>query len=144
MKTERKEILWDHLTIMANFDLDIDAPYDLPKPKAGPDRPNTVEYPTNNIRYKHYGKTIELMIKRAAEYPEGEEKEVLIELIANHMKKSYLTWNREIVEDEIIFSDLAELSKGKIIVKDTIRLNTSKDLLQRNKRKKPPMQKKRY
>lgn len=139
-----KHKLWDHLAIMANFDLDIDAPYDLPNPTLGLDKPNKVDYPSGDIKYKHYGRTIELMIKRAAQYPDGPEKETLIEFIANHMKKSYLTWNREVIEDEIIFNDLTELSDGKIRVNPDMKLNTTKDLLQRNKRKRTSMQKKRY
>ena len=137
-----KHKLWDHLAIMANFDLDIDYPYDIPEPSILTEKPKKVEYGTHNIRYKHYGKIIEFLIDEAVKYPEGAEKEQLIKTIANHMKKSYLTWNREIVSDEIIFQDLRELSKGKISVDGDLKLNEIRELLGKNKKKKNQQRKK--
>ncbi len=76
-----------------------------------------------------------MLIDAALKYPEGEEKEQLIKIIANHMKKSYLTWNREVVNDEEIFKDLKELSGGKLTIGDDLKLNDSRDILSKNKRK---------
>lgn len=109
-----KHKLWDHLAIIANFELDIDYPYEIPKPEMFQQRPRIVEYGTHDITYRHYGKSIELMIQAVCEMPEGIEREKATNLIANHMKKSYLSWNRDSVNDEVILKDLSRLSKGKI------------------------------
>lgn len=130
-----KHKLWDHLFIMADFDLDIDSPYEKPTIITMSQRPENVPYGTHNIHYKHYGWVIEQLIQAAIDYPEGEEKEHLIRTIANQMKKSYLTWNREVVSDEIIFEDLEQLSGGKISVKDGVKLHDSREILAKNKRK---------
>jgi hypothetical protein len=130
-----KHKLWDHLSIMSDFKLDIDSPYKKPEPKVFNEKPRRIEYKLNEIRYKHYGRTLEMLIDVASKYPEGEEKEQLFKVIANHMKKSYLTWNREVVNDGEIFKDLRELSGGKINIGEDIKLNDSRDILSKNKRK---------
>lgn len=130
-----KHKLWDHLSIMSDFKLDIDSPYKKPEPKVFNEKPRRVEYKLNEIKYKHYGRTLEMLIDAATKYPEGEEKEQLIKIIANHMKKSYLTWNREVVNDGEIFKDLRELSGGKININEDLKLNDSREILSKNKRK---------
>ncbi len=130
-----KHKLWDHLAIMSDFKLDIDSPYAKPEYKLLNQKPRRVEYKTGEIKYKHYGRTLELLIDAGSNYPEGDEKEQLIKIIANHMKKSYLTWNREVVTDEEIFKDLRVLSGGKIDIKDDLKLNDTKEILSKNKRK---------
>ncbi len=108
-----KHKLWDHLFIISDFKLDIDSPYEKPEPSKLTEKPNRIPYNQNRIKYKHYGHSLEMMLKKALEMEEGEEKEQLIAVLANHMKKSYLTWNREAVDDQQIFSDLKELSGGQ-------------------------------
>lgn len=107
-----KHKLWDHLAIMAEFKLDIDYPYEPPSPEILNEKPKRVPYQQTNLKYRYYGRTLELMIKKAMEYEDGPEKDVLIYQIANHMKKSYLTWNKDSVDDTIIFEDLSNMSKG--------------------------------
>lgn len=132
---EFKHKLWDHLAIMSDFKLDIDYPYNPPTPDILTEKPNRVPYSDNNIRYKHYGFIMESLIKKTTEL-EGEERDVLIELLANHMKKSYVAWNKDGVDDEKIFQDLKELSRGRLnIKKDEIQLVDAKAFL-------PPKQKK--
>ncbi len=132
---EFKHKLWDHLAIMSDFKLDIDYPYNPPTPDILTEKPNRVPYSDNNIRYKHYGFILESLIKKTVEL-EGEEKEVLTELLANHMKKSYVAWNKDGVDDEKIFQDLKELSRGKLnIKKEDIQLVDAKAFI-------PPKQKK--
>ncbi len=109
-----KHKLWDHLAIMADFKLDIDYPYDPPSPEILYEKPKNVPYTQHNIKIRHYGRTMELMIEKAIEFEEGREKDILVSQLANHMKKSYLTWNKDSVEDEKIFNDLRDLSKGKL------------------------------
>ncbi len=138
-----KHKLWDHLAIISDFKLDIDSPYEKPQKEKLYEKPRPVEYNQDKIRYKHYGKYLEQMVKIAADMDEGEEKEFLIRLLANHMKKSYLTWNRENVSDEQIFSDLKELSRGKIDLQtDDLKLNETRDILYKSRSKKRSPRKK--
>ncbi len=120
--------LWDHLAIMADFKLDIDYPYEPPTPDTLLEKPNTVPYNQNRIKYKHYGLVMEKMIDRVGDF-EGEEKEILINLLANHMKKSFLAWNKDAVEDEKIFMDLEELSENKIKIDPEMKLAETKTIL---------------
>lgn len=127
--------LWDHLAIISDFKLDIDSPYPTPTKAILTEKPRIVPYNQSPIRFKHYGKMLEEIIKKAAQMPEGEEKSVLIETIANLLKKFYLTWNREAVSDEAILKDLAELSKGKINVNlEDLKLSETRDILNKNKK----------
>ncbi len=136
---EFKHKLWDHLAIMADFKLDIDYPYDPPSPDILLEKPNTVPYNQHYIKYKHYGRTMELMLKEAEKY-EGEEREIMIEQLANHMKKSYLAWNKDAVEDEKIFIDMEELSHGSLQPSSELQLADAKNLI--GKKKKPNKKKK--
>ena len=130
-----KHKLWDHLAIMADFKLDIDYPYDIPVPETFQEKPKIVEYTQSDIRYKHYGKIMERMLAYAATLQEGPEKRALVQVIANHMKKSYLTWNREAVEDQTIINDLAVISKGKIRIDETYKLDETREILNKGKKK---------
>lgn len=131
-----KHILWDHLAIMSDFKLDIDYPYEIVKKEDLYSRPKRLPYSNGRIRYRHYGKTLEKMIVKATELPEGDEKNFLIKMLANHMKKSFLTWNKETVDDRKIFQDLDELSEGQIILDEELhKLTESRDILARKNTK---------
>ncbi len=132
-----KHKLWDHLAVISEFDLDIDSPYETPSFETLNEKPEIVPYKTKVTKFKHYGQTIEKMVDVAIAMEEGELKEILIQLIANHMKKSYLTWNKEAVADEQIFKDLKIISGGKIDlnIEETI-LTETRDILAKNKRRK--------
>lgn len=128
-----KHILWDHLAIMADFKLDIDYPYEIVKKEDLYSRPPRLPYNNSRIRYRHYGKTLELMIKKATELEAGPEKDQLIKLLATQMKKSFLAWNKETVDDRKIFKDLDELSEGQIVLEEGVhKLAESRDILARN------------
>lgn len=129
-----KHKLWDHLAIMSNFQLDIDSPYETPTEKILTEKPRRVPYKINGVRFKHYGRIIQLMIDEAVKMPEGREKEELTKIIANHMKKSYLTWNKDVVDDEIIFKDLREMSNGAIRVTEGTKLNDSREMFRKKKK----------
>lgn len=133
-----KHKLWDHLTVIADFDLDIDSPYELPERESLISKPDKVPYHQHKIKKKHYGRSIVLMIDKAVELEPGEEKDDLVKMIAYHMKKSYLTWNREAVSDEEIFADMKTLSGGVLIVDPELKLPETKDILAKNR----PVQKK--
>jgi len=121
--------LWDHIAIMSNFKLDIDAPYDPPKVEELNQPPSKVPYNNSKIKYRHYGKTLELMINEAALMEDGKEKEVLINLLANQMKKAYLIWNKDSVNDEKIAQDLNELSNAEINLDENIQLTETRNIL---------------
>jgi hypothetical protein len=125
-----KHILWDHLAIMSDFALDIDYPYEVVKREDLYVKPAKLPYSQGKMTYKHYGKNLEEMIKKATEYEEGELKDSLINMLANHMKKSFLTWNKEVVDDQKIFKDLKDLSGGRIVLtEDSYKLTESKEIL---------------
>jgi len=125
-----KHILWDHLAIMADFALDIDYPYEVIKREDMYVKPDKLPYSQGKIAYKHYGKNLENMIHKANQYEEGEQKDYLISLLANHMKKSFMNWNKENVDDKKIFKDLEELSGGRIILnEEQHKLTESKEIL---------------
>lgn len=127
-----KHILWDHLAIMADFKLDIDYPYEIVKKEDLYSKPGKIEYSRPDMKYRHYGKTLEKMVKLAIELEDPKEKEQFILLVATHMKKSYIQWNKE-VDDQKIFLDLYDLSAHKIDIRGSeIKLPEMKDLNQRN------------
>ena len=121
-----KHKLWDHLYILADYDLDVDAPYPFPTREELAQKPNRMDYPSFENEYKFYGKSILQLIDRAIELEEGEEKEALIQVIANNMKKSYNVYNKEHVQDEVIFRHLKELSQDKLDLTGIETLDKSK------------------
>ncbi|WP_313376050.1 DUF4290 domain-containing protein [Chishuiella sp.] len=107
--------LWDQLFIMAEFDLDVNSPYPIPTKKDTVNsKPNKVDYPQSIYKYRYYGNNIRKMIDVAVTWEEGEKREGLYFAIANHMKKCYLLWNKDTVDDYVIFNHLYDLSDGKI------------------------------
>ena len=106
--------LWDQLFIMSDFALDIDCPYPIPLREVLKQRPDTLKYPQNFPKYRFYGNNIKRMIDIAVSWEEGDMKKELIYVIANHMKKCFLNWNKDTVEDDVIFKHLKELSNGNI------------------------------
>lgn len=124
--------LWDHLFIISNFKLDVDSPYPKPSPATFDTKPDRVAYPTGKIKYRHYGKIIEEIIQEATKFPEGEEKAYLKRILATQLKKSFLTWNKDAVQDDVIFAHMDELSGGKIKMSDGEKLTDSQDLVKRN------------
>jgi hypothetical protein len=111
--------LWDQLFIMADFDLDADSPYPKPSREFLEVHPDPLKYPQNFPKYRFYGNNIKTMIDVAKTWEEGELKEALVYTIANHMKKCFLNWNKDTVEDEVIFQHLFELSNGEINLKNS-------------------------
>jgi len=127
--------LWDHLFIISDFKLDVDSPYPIPSRDTFHAKPQRVSYPNNDIKYKFYGKTMERLIKHISEMEEGEKKDQVTQNVANFMKMSYLTWNKDTVDDSTILSHLENLSKGQMKLKETARLNHTQELLALNKEK---------
>ena len=119
---ERK--LWDHLAIMSDFKLDIDYPCEVIKPEEFHVAPEHLSYRNSEIRNRHYGRIVEEMIAHALTLEEGEEKSRFVELILIQMKKNYIAWNKDGVEDKRIIEDLRLYTKGAIDLTDKeIRIN---------------------
>ena len=126
--------LWDHLAIMSDFKLDIDYPVEIVKKESLEIKPDRIPYPQGPIRYRHYGRFVADLVKIAADYEEGEEKKQLIKLVANHMKKDYLNWNKEGVEDQKILDELCEYSDGKIkLTPEDLRLTEQRTFIPRRR-----------
>jgi hypothetical protein len=130
-----KHKLWDHLSLIANFELDIDSPYPVPEPSKFVEKPQQVPYRQGEIKYLHYGRIIELMIDAASEMEDGDEKEYFTTLIVNQMKKSYITWNRAQVADEVIIGNMKLLSRGRLKMTDGVKILEVRELIPPVKRK---------
>lgn len=127
--------LWDQLFIMSDFKLDVDSPYPIPSRELLNLKPERLAYPQNFPKYRFYGNNIKYMIDVANKWEEGEMKSALVKVIANHMKKSYLSWNKDSVKDEVIFEHLYELSDGKInLISSSEELSNTSDLMRTNKK----------
>ncbi len=124
-----KHKLWDHIAQMAEFDLDIDSPYPTPLEETFTSKPNVVPYTEGKLKYKYLGRTMQKLIKAATKIEDKEKQDELVRVITNHMKKLYVIWNKDTVEDSLIFEKLNELSNGKLVVENGTRLTESKDLM---------------
>ncbi|MEX1190289.1 MAG: DUF4290 domain-containing protein [Bacteroidia bacterium] len=117
-----KHKLWDHIFIMSDFRLDVDSPYPIPSRESFRTKPEMLKYPSNHIKFRHYGKIIERVIEKAKSLEKGEKKNALVSTIAYNLKKAYLTWNRDSVQDDLIINDLKKLSDGELIIEDGTKL----------------------
>jgi len=123
--------LWDQLFIMSDYRLDVDTPYPKPEREVLQAKPESLAYPRSASKYRFYGNNIQIMIDTALTWEDGEMKEALVYAIANHMKKCYLNWNKDTVDDEVILNHLEDLSGGKLALKETDVLSDSKDLMKK-------------
>lgn len=127
--------LWDQIFIMSDFKLDVDSPYPIPSREMLEQKPERLAYPQNFPKYRFYGNNIKYMIDVANKWEDGDLKTALIMVIANHMKKSFLSWNKDTVKDEVIFEHLLELSGGRInLLKTDEELSNTTDLMRVNKK----------
>ncbi|NBL64471.1 DUF4290 domain-containing protein [Flavobacterium sp. NST-5] len=127
--------LWDQLFIMSDFKIDVDSPYPVPSREMLQQKPDRLQYPQNFPKYRFYGNNIQYMIDVANKWEDSELKSALIKVIANHMKKSYLSWNKDSVKDEVIFEHLLEMSGGKINLRTTAEeLLDTNELIKTNKK----------
>ena len=118
-----KHKLWDHLHIISDFQIDVDSPYPKPSPEAIHLKPEPLKYPHQRIKYKHYGKTIELMIEKAKSIDDPDRKRHMTQAVANFMKMAYVQWNKDSVTDESILNDLYNLSGGQLKLEENTNLN---------------------
>ncbi|ALU74839.1 methionyl-tRNA formyltransferase [Tenacibaculum dicentrarchi] len=127
-----KHKLWDQLHIIADFKLDAESPYEIPSKEELTEKPEKMAYPKSASKYRYYGNNIQTMINMALTWEEGEKREALVFTIANHMKKCYLNWNKDTVDDAIIFKHLYNLSEKNIDLRNSNEvLSESKNLLRK-------------
>ena len=128
--------LWDQLFIMSDFNLDVDSPFPKPIKEVYSQRPEKLNYPQSFPKYRFYGNNIKRMIDVAIEWEDNEMKKQLVYVIANHMKKCFLNWNKDTVEDDVIFNHLDELSDGKLKIDPSLKpLSESQNLIKLTNKK---------
>ncbi len=135
---EYKRKLWDHIYYISEGKLDVDYPYGTPEftvtktMKSG----KPMKYPTNDVKFRHYGKNVETMIRKAIEMEDPDKRKAFTEVIGNYMKLVYNNWNRENVTDEMIVNDIRFLSGGELSLGTDSNLDA---LRQSNRKKKKPI-----
>ncbi len=123
--------LWDHLFIMSNYQLDVDAPFPKPSPVKGALSFSETNYFRRKISYRTYGRNLENIIATVSSYPE-EVRAEMSKVLANQLKKMYLIYNRDSVEDKFIIQQLREMSGGKLTLPDDFVLESTKEILRLN------------
>lgn len=128
--------LWDQLFIMSDFKLKVDSPFSQPEPEQFQRPPRKISYPEYLLEVRYYGKIVRDMIAVVVGCSDSDKKEGLTYAIANTMKKNYIKWNKDTVEDSVIFEDLRKLSGGKIVVnKPSEPLILGDEILQNGKKR---------
>lgn len=128
--------LWDHMVIISDFKIDVDGPYPQPEPNVLVKKPEPLKYKSGEVEFRHYGKNLIQMIHKAIDYPKDKEKKALVRTLANHMKKSYVIWNRQSVDSDVIEKHLNYLSNNKLELSEDDVLNSSNEIMARNRRRK--------
>ena len=133
-ESDNNQKLWDHLAIMSDFKLDIDYPVEVVKKESLEVKPERIVYPRHTYRFRHYGQYIQTLVKKAAEYEEGDEKKQLVNLIANQMRKDFMNWNKDQIDTQKIADDLMALSDGQLKVNpEDIRLVEQRTFMPRRR-----------
>jgi len=125
--------IWDHLYIISDFKLVVDSPFPMPDKEKVTAKPQAIEYNDGRIRNRTYGRNLENMIQKAIEFEEGKEKEALVSLLANNLKKAYLLWNSNSVDDSQIIKDLARMSDGKLTLPEDYVFPSNHELVGKKK-----------
>ena len=121
--------LWTHLFVMSDFKLDVDSPYEIPKPEVLNEKPARMAYPKNKIRYGHYGSYTQRILEESTSITDEKEREYLKNTMANFMKVQFLAHNNDAVENNVIADQLKELSKGELILENPDELVNTNTLL---------------
>jgi len=114
LQANYKEILWGHIFQIAQYQLDVDSPYPTPSPEIKSKKPGTIGYPTTNIRFRFYGRNLQMMVDKVSEMQEPELRQEMVNLIASFMYNSCKIWNNENLSNEVIAEHLKILSKGQL------------------------------
>ena len=135
---ESSQKIWDDLFIMSDFDLDIDSPYPKPEREILNKKPERLSYKATEIKYKHYGRNIQLLIKKAMEIVDAEDKEVAVIHIGRLMKSFQNTWNRDNVEDATILKNIENMSNKELTIDlEKVRSENLFDSMVKERRSRP-------
>lgn len=121
--------LWTHLFIMSDFNLDVDSPYEIPEQESLAESPNQMPYPKSKIRFGHYGKYSQLILKKSKEMTDEGEREYMVNKMGTFMKKQYLVHNNSAVENVVIAKQLEELSEGDLKIENPEDLGSTNQML---------------
>lgn len=110
--------LWTHLFVMSDFKLDVDSPYEIPKPETLMSKPDRMQYPKSRIKYGHYGKYTQEILRESRSVTDEDERNYLKITMANFMKKQFLAYNNDTVENHVIADQLKDLSQGDLILEN--------------------------
>jgi hypothetical protein len=113
---ENPQRMWDDLYIIADFNLDVTTPFGVPQREILFKKPRKMEYPQSEVRFKHYGKNIERLVKEAIKKEDPAEREEAAIYLGKLMKTFYGSWNKEILDDSVIVKDIKILSQGKLVL----------------------------
>lgn len=131
-----KHKLWDHLFVISDFKLDVDSPYPIPERDILFEKPESMDYPKTENKYKHYGKSVKNLIDVAVTLDDKTEQSALVGVILNLMKKNYIMFNQESVDDHLIISDLIEISLDKLEAPKDFQMTSTNEVLAMTKKKK--------
>ena len=133
---ENPQRIWDDLYIIANFNLDVNNPYPIPSPEVVFKKPQKMLYPQSKVKYKHYGKNIEKLVKEAMGKADGKEREEAVVYLGKLMKTFYSSWNKESIDDAVIIKDIEKMSEGQLTLDlDKVREENLFEKLYREKKK---------
>ena len=128
-RSDYQHTLWDHMMFMADYELDVDSPYPIRREEPTQMHPNRITRRESAIRFRHYGRALEDMVAAVSEMPEGRERDLLTQQIANTMKRQYLQWNRDSVDDALIEEQLLQLSEGRLKLPEGFKFRDSQEYL---------------
>lgn len=106
--------LWSHVFRIADYELDVDPPCKILSREEVCKKPEQLPYPTNDVKYRHYGKNVQEMVRKASAMEDDDMQEEYVQVIGSYMKMAYKTWNRENVSDEMIRKNLVKISDGEL------------------------------
>lgn len=122
-----RQKLWDHVQIISDFGIDIDAPFPVPTRESLQSRPAPVTLPQEPVEVMHYGRNIQNMIRAIGGHEEGEVKLAMVRALAHYMRQQYLIWNKDSVSEELIFRDIERMSGGRIRIPGDLHLDRISD-----------------
>jgi hypothetical protein len=99
---------------MSHKQLDIDWPYDISGAEKFHNKPQPMKLPQSNVRLRHYGKLVGELLEKLKTMPDGNERDELIRLTANQMKRDLVQWGHGSIDDEKVADDMARMTNGAI------------------------------
>ncbi len=132
--------LWDHLYMISGYNLDVDSPFAPPIPVEQQEKPHHIGYQNNKIKYGHYGHYLLKMIEVASKEENDELREALAYSLAGQMKRNYMEWNKNVVNDQVIIDDLKYISHGRLVIAEETKLNANNEALAKPQQQQQPQQ----